>query len=64
MTSEPRVEDKFVEERIEVSLFESSESLKREIGERIQQRRETEWDLVRLSSRGPFIYLLFRPRTN
>ena len=57
-----RAELEFVEEKIAVGVFKSSESLKKEIGQRIGDRLKKGWDFVRLKSAGPFIYLIFRHR--
>ena len=55
---------KFAEESIELTLFHSSEDLKNEIGQRIQTRRQMNWDLVDLVTKGPILRLIFKQALN
>ncbi|MFQ5604358.1 MAG: hypothetical protein ACE5HS_13905 [bacterium] len=53
-----------IEEKISLTAYHSSESLKHEIGKIIQYRTKMNWDFVNINSRGPFIYLIFKQRAN
>lgn len=53
---------RFSEEVIPLQGFHTSEALKTEIGQRIDNRRSGNWDLVQLNSRGPFLYLVFKQK--
>ncbi len=52
----------YIEEKIPIHDFTSSEELKDEIGRRIVVRGKDHWDIVQIFSDGPFIYLKFRHR--
>lgn len=52
----------FLEEKICLNAFHSSEALKNEIGNIILNRSRLNWDFVHIKSRGPFIYLIFKPK--
>ena len=55
-----------VEKRIPVSAHRSSETLKSEVRKTMCNYSEMGWHLVKLYSRGPFIYLKFgrTPKTS
>ncbi|MFQ5641494.1 MAG: hypothetical protein ACE5IR_26250 [bacterium] len=50
------------EEKILLSAYHAAADLKAEIGRRILQRSNSQWEFVRLISRGAFLYLIFKPR--
>ncbi|MFQ5650061.1 MAG: hypothetical protein ACE5IY_08970, partial [bacterium] len=49
-----------LEEKIALSPFQTSEALKNEIGLRVRNRIEQDWDFVKLASRGPYLLLIFK----
>ena len=51
------------EDKIFIRAFASACELKHEIRKRIINRREIDWDLFKISSQGPFITLVFKPRS-
>jgi len=54
----------YLEEKITLNLFSSSEALKAEIGVRVRNRIAMDWDFVNIFSKGPYLYLAFRHREN
>lgn len=54
----------YLEEKIVLQMFASSEALKEEIGARVRNRIAMDWDFVNIFSKGPYLYLAFRHRDN
>lgn len=57
-------QNEFLEEKIPVAAYCSSQALKDEILKLIQSRAASNWDFVRLSSQGPFLFVVFKNRQN
>jgi hypothetical protein len=56
--------DEFLEEKIPVAAYSSSQALKDEILKIIHSRAAGNWDFVRLNSEGPFLFVVFKNRQN
>jgi hypothetical protein len=56
--------DEFLEEKIPLAAFCSSQALKDEIVKIIHNRDASNWDFVRLNSQGPFLFVIFKNRHN
>jgi len=57
-------QDEFLEEKIPVAAYGSSQALKDEIVKIIHSRAASNWDFVRLNSEGPFLFVVFKNRQN
>ena len=59
----PSDDSEYLEEKIKLNAFHSSDALKSEIGRIIRDRSKMNWDFVKLSSDGPFLLLVFKQKT-
>ena len=50
----------YTEDKLSLRNYTTSESLKSEIEQRIEKRKTTNWDFVKLDSSGAFISIVFK----